>query len=79
MTVYTLLSLIPPSCMVAPKRDLGNIHFSTSAFTFTTTYMAFIPASKVMNIDNYDNIRERTSSSNKASSKSTLIFSNTSS
>ena len=65
--------------MVVPKRDSGNIHFSTSAITSTMTQMAFIPASEAMDIDsyidNYDNIRGRTSSPSKAGSRSASMSS----
>ena len=71
----TLLSLISPSCIVVPKRELRNIHFSTSAFISTTTYMACIPASDVMNINNYSDVRERTHFTSKASFRSALISS----
>ena len=35
-----LLSLLPPSCMVVPIRDLGNIASFTSTFHSTTNIMA---------------------------------------
>jgi len=41
--------------------------------------MARIPANKTMNIDNYNDIRGRTTSSSKTSSRSALITSNASS
>ena len=56
--------------MVAHKKDLENIHFSTLALTSTIIHMAFIPASKIININNYNNTRERTSSPSKASFRS---------
>jgi len=59
--------------MIVSKRNLGNIYFSTSALTSTITYMAHLPATEIINIDNYDNIRRRKSSPSKASSRSTLI------
>ena len=62
-----------------PKRDLENTCFSISAPTSTTTHMAFLLAPEVMDIDNYDNIKGRKSSSSKASSRSTLISSSVSS
>jgi len=65
--------------MVAPKRDLGNIHFSTSALTSTMTHMALLPAPEAMDIDNYNDVRGRKSSPSKASSRSALISSSVSS
>jgi len=41
--------------------------------------MVRIPANKVINIDNYNDIRERTTSSRKASSRSASVTSNVSS
>ena len=61
--------------MVASKRDLGNIHFSISALTSIMTHMALLPAPEVMDIDNYNDIRRRKSSPNKASSRSAFISS----
>ena len=78
MIVYkwlSLLSLIPPSCIVVFKRELGNIHFSTLALISTTTHMDLIPASEVMDINNYDNVRGRTCYFSKTYSRSTLISS----
>ena len=65
--------------MVVPKRDLGNIHFSTSALTSTMTHIVFLPAPEVMDINNYNNVRGRKSSPSKASSRSALISSSVSS
>jgi len=65
--------------MVVPKRDLGNIHFSTSALTSTRTHIVFFPAPEVMDINNYNNVRGKKSSSSKASSRSALISSSVSS
>ena len=74
-----LLSLIPLSCIVASKRDLENIHFSTLAPIFTTLHIAYIPASEMIDMDNFNNIRGILHSSSKASSRSTSISSSISS
>ena len=44
MTVHTtsLLSLLPPSCMVVPIRELGNITLSNTTLCSTTYNMAWI-------------------------------------
>ena len=40
MVKALLLSLLPPSCMVAPIGELANTLFSTSAFTLQPFQMA---------------------------------------
>jgi len=62
-----------------PKRDLENIYFSTSALTSTITHMALLLPPEVINIDNYNDVKGRKSSSSKASFRSTLISSSVSS
>ena len=65
--------------MVAPIRDQGNITFSTSAITTLNAIMN-LPSSVKMdidnfnigNVDNYDDIRGHTISSNKTASR--MIF-----
>ena len=64
------LSLVPPSCMVAPVRDLGNKFFSSTTIThshqplnlptvFPSTYTGMdILSGKIP--DNYDKVRGRT-------------------
>ena len=66
--------------MVAPNRDLRNIHFSTLAFLSTALQMDCLPADSAIdindykNIKNYDEGRERTSSLlSKVSSRSTFV------
>ena len=68
--------------MVAPNRDLRNIHFSTLAFSSTALQMDCLPADSAIdindykNIKNYDESRERTSFLfSKVSSRSTFISS----
>ena len=73
----SLLSLIPPSCMVVPNRDLGNIHFLSQAFTTSTTQMH--PLSSAMEIDidnvnNYDDVRRKSHSLSNVSSRSVSII-----
>ena len=63
-----LLSLLPPSCMVAPIRELGNITLSTATTCSTTNNMASIqdidmvvdPLDNLFDIgDNFDEVRGR--------------------
>ena len=68
--------------MVAPNRDLGNKQFLSSAFTFSTIQMASLPSIVVIDVNkvnNFDNVRRRSSSSSKVSFRSISIFSNVSS
>ena len=79
-----LLSLILLSCIVAPKRDLGNIFSFTSATSSTTKHITFLPAFGAIdinnyNVDNYDGIRGRTISFSKANLRTTLMSSSISS
>ena len=70
----SLLSLEPPSCMVAPVRDTGNKFFLSSANTNLQQTMALPTVSLPTNMgmdfsfrnisDNYNEVRGRTSSSN---------------
>jgi len=62
-----LLSLLPLSCMVIPIRDLANKHSFTSAFNSTSSQIARTLAYKVINIDNFNNIRGRSTSPSKIS------------
>ena len=74
--------LILLSCMVSSNRDLGNKQFYSSAFTYSTTQMAQLPTGSVMDVDKFDistKIRRRSYSSSKTTTRSTLIFSSTSS
>ena len=78
------LSLIPLSCIVAPNRDIRNIHFLSSAFTSFSAQMANLPSNLVMdinncNVNNYDDVRKRPFSSSKVSSKSASVSSSASS
>jgi len=50
--IKTLLSLIPPSCIVVPIRELVNIQTLTSASNTKPTQMAFIPANVAMDVNN---------------------------
>jgi len=68
--------------MVAPNRNLGNIHFLSSAFTTTSTQMNSLLSTLEMNINsinNYDNVRERTHSPSNISTRSTSVVSQASS
>ena len=54
----SLLPLQPPSCMVAPIREIGNITSSTSVLWFTT--LNIFPTNDVnMVIDSIDNFFEK--------------------
>jgi len=79
----SLLSLVPPSCMVASIRDIVNKHFST-----TKTYFKFSNIAKTlfrmdMNIDDCNTVgknqRERLISHNKTTSRNASIILNVSS
>jgi len=65
--------------MVVPNRDLGNKQFSSSVFTSSALQMAHLPTDSVMNIDkdnqvnNYDDIRGRSSFSSNVFSRSTFV------
>jgi len=83
MTTF-LLSLIPPSCIIAPNRDIRNINLHSSAFTNSSVQMVFFSPGVVMDInkhsvDNYDDMRERKSSPSNVSSRSALVVSGISS
>jgi len=65
--------------MVTPIRDLANKHFFTLAFNPITSQMARTLAYEAMDIDNFNNIRERSTSPSKISFKSPSISSTTSS
>ena len=53
--------------MVIPIRDLANKHSFTSAFNSTSSQIARTLAYKVINIDNFNNIRGRSTSPSKIS------------
>jgi len=69
--------------MIAPDRNLRNIQISTLAFLSTTLQIDHLLAGSVMdidfnkNVDNFDNIRGRSPSSSRVTSKSTSIISKT--
>jgi len=65
--------------MVAPNRDLRNVQISTSAFSSTTLQMDRLLASLAMDIDNFDNVRERSPSSSRVTSRSNSVISKISS
>ena len=78
----TLLSLIPPSCIVASIRDQENINFSTLAIITSNMIMDLpgpvemnIDDFNISNVDNYDNVRKYTMSSNKTASRMVSISS----
>ena len=65
--------------MVAPIIYLANKHLFTLAFNLTSSQIAKTPASKAIDINNFDNIRRRSTSPSKTSSRSPSISSTTSS
>ena len=74
--------------MVVPNRDLGNIHFLSSAFTTTSTQTSTqtnpnpLPSALEMDInsvDNYDDVRGRTHSPSNVSTRSVSVVSQASS
>jgi len=68
--------------MIVPNRDLGNKQFLSSAFTSSTVQIAPLSHVAVMDVDkvdNFDDIRERSSLSSKVSFRSTSVSLSTSS
>ena len=65
--------------MVVPIREVVNKHPFTSAFSSIPLQMARIPAYEAIDVNNYDNVRERTTSPSIPSSRSTSVTSNASS
>ena len=68
--------------MVAPNSNLENKQFLSSAFTSFTVQMAPLSPVVVMDVnkvDNFNNIRERSPSFSKVSSRSISVFSSVSS
>ena len=76
-----LLSLIPPSYIVVPNRDLRNIQFFTSAIPPTTLQMACLLVESMIDINvnkyvnNYDDVRGRFLSPNSINSRSASVLS----
>ena len=65
-----------------PNRDLGNIHFVSTAFTTFTIYIHLFPSAMEMDIDkvdNFDDVRERSQSPSNISSRSMSLVSRASS
>jgi len=73
-----LLSLLPPSCIVAPIRELVNTLFLISTKAFSTSSMTHDPSYIDIDID-IDTSRGRSTSSNNKSSREFSMHSNTSS
>jgi len=69
--MFSLLSLVPPSCMVVPIRDFGNKFFLSSPNTHSQQTFDLPTVASSINIgidiplrnlsDNYDKVRGRTS------------------
>jgi len=86
----TLLSLVPPSCMVAPIRDLGNkyVFFSSNMHSLQSFQLPTVFSSNHTGIDqffagsspdNYNEVRGRTISPSVQVSRDLLVFSTKSS
>ena len=73
-----LLALVPPSCMVAPKRVVANKFFTFPSAFPSNTSMSTLPSIKKMDIDNDSITRGRTTSPSKSPSRSSSISSSTS-
>ena len=65
--------------MVVPIRELVNKHLFTLVFNLIPLQIARIPANEAIDIDNYNDIRERMTSSSKASLRSASVTFNASS
>jgi len=77
MTSSLLPSLLSPSYIVVPIRELVNIYFFNSLAS--TTHFSIAQISSNMDMDvNYNIIRERSALSSKSGSRSLSISSNTS-
>ena len=80
MSLSSLLSLVPPSYMVVPIRDIGNKFFSTSANMNSTATMT-LPTDMEMDInnivvtDNYNEVRGHTMTHDKQASRTVSISS----
>jgi len=70
------LSLLPPSCIVVPIRELANKHLFTSAISITPLSMTQIPSNMKMDID-YDSIKKRSALLSKNSLRIFSISSST--
>ena len=76
--ITLLLFLLPPTCMVVPIREVANKQFSlVSAISYYSTMSQF-PSNMEMNVVSNSIMRERSNLSNKASSRSSSVFSSTS-
>ena len=74
-----LLSLVLLSCIVAPIRELVNIHIFTLAFNLIPLQIARLPANMAIDVNNYNDIREKLTFPSKVSLRSTSVTSNASS
>ena len=77
----SFLSLIPPSYIVAPLRDIGNKFLFISTTTNSYSNMTLPPNMRMdindfvsRNVDNYDDIRGCTMTSNKTTFKTVSMF-----
>ena len=77
LTTTSLLSLLPPSCMVAPIRDLVNIQLPTSILSYSTSQIFSSNMEMDVSIDSI--LRGRSNLPSKLNSRSFSVFSNTSS
>jgi len=73
-----LLSLLPPSCIVTPVREVANKKISLSSAISYYFIISEFPSNMEMDIVSNSIVRRRSNLSNKASSRSSLVFSSTS-
>ena len=74
-----LLALVPPSCIVVPKRVVANKFFIIPSAFPSNTSMSTFPSVKEIDVNNDFITRGRTTSSSKSLSRSSSISSSTSS
>ena len=70
-----LLALVPPSCIVVPKRVVANKFFIIPSTFPSNIFMSTFPSVKEIDVDNNFITRERTTSSSKSLSRSSSISS----
>ena len=75
----SLLSLLPPSCMVAPVREVANKHCSLSSAFSTNQTMTSYPSDVEMGGVDDGKLRGHSAISSKCSSRESSILSNASS
>ena len=74
-----LLSLLPPSCIVASMKEVANKQFSLFSAISHYSTMSQVPSNMEMDVVSNSIVWERSNLFSKASSRSPLVFSSTSS